>query len=584
MAAGGLSFGAATSGYEDDPQARLLNEMCVLAFKKLHEARKGRHNYIFEIGSGTGGTSSFLIPTLNPYTTRYVFSDLSQAFLSNARVRFGNFPFMEYAIFNGDIHPANQGFASHEINQILATNVIHATMHLASTMATINILLAPGGHIVFNEVHNGGTLIEDLTYGLTDGWWMMTDVERRTTYPLMQTPKWNALFTACGFTPVWHTPDEGHAFTNQSCLVARSGGGMPRTYQEAQPCLQLDPSASYLITGAVGGLGLISALIMLERGARHLHFVSRRDRVPKEAMALYSRIANSNCTIKRERCNVSSAREVARCFLEAPDRPPCQGIVHGAGVLSDGLVIRQTRKKFEDVFGPKHFGAWNLHCSSSHKARTMQLSIMFSSASGFLGSIGQSNHSSANAGIDGLIAMTSSLGLPGASISWGAVAEVGYAARHAVSTAERSVRFDHAWLALEALHTKPFSHVCINPGSHVYGQGQAPLRAATYAGVFARFRHAGQRRAPRKNLLQSSDNGPSAADAVVEAAEAADAALPVQESKVAEDEGNAEEYTEVFKAMTEIHSRWQQPQSSQPSKRGGGGNSGARSEYAAEVY
>eukprot|EP00438_Fugacium_kawagutii_P012664 Skav215619 [mRNA] locus=scaffold666:639451:639624:- [translate_table: standard] len=45
---------------------------------------------------------------------------------------------------------------------ILATNVIHATMHLASTMATIHVLLQPGGHIVFNEVQNPGTLPEEL--------------------------------------------------------------------------------------------------------------------------------------------------------------------------------------------------------------------------------------------------------------------------------------------------------------------------------------------------------------------------------------------------------------------------------------
>ena len=71
------------------------------------------------------------------------------------------FPFIEYAIFNGDKHPGDQGFNSHEMTAILATNVIHATMHLASTMATIHILLQPGGHIVFNEVQNPGTLIED---------------------------------------------------------------------------------------------------------------------------------------------------------------------------------------------------------------------------------------------------------------------------------------------------------------------------------------------------------------------------------------------------------------------------------------
>lgn len=62
---------------------------------------------------------------------------------------------------------APEGFNSHEMTAILATNVIHATMHLASTMATIHVLLQPGGHIVFNEVQNPGTLPEDRNHTLS---------------------------------------------------------------------------------------------------------------------------------------------------------------------------------------------------------------------------------------------------------------------------------------------------------------------------------------------------------------------------------------------------------------------------------
>mmetsp|Transcript_69780 Transcript_69780/g.179952 ORF Transcript_69780/g.179952 Transcript_69780/m.179952 type:complete len:589 (+) Transcript_69780:18-1784(+) len=559
---GGLSFGAATAGYEDDVQAKLCNEACVMVFRALHAVAAGSHNYIFEIGSGTGGTSSFVIPTCNPLTTRYVFSDLSQAFLSNARTRFGAFPFMEYTIFNGDIHPANQGFHCYEMNQILATNVIHATQHLASTMCTIHVLLGPGGHIVFNEVCNPGTLVEDLTYGLTDGWWMLTDIERRVTYPLMQTPSWNSLFKATGFQPVWHTPCDGYVFSQQAVLVAgvSEGQHMSRTYQDVAPCFKMDPSASYLVTGAVGGLGLLSALIMLERGARHLHFVSRRDRVPTEAMQLFSVIAGASCTIKRQRCNVSSASEVARILVDVPDAPLCQGFIHGAGVLSDGTVIRQTRQKYEEVFGPKHFGAYSLHRFSSHKLQKMQLSVMFSSGAGFLGSPGQNNHSSANCGIDGLIAMTACMGLPGGSISWGAVADIGYAARHNVAAAENSVRYDHAWLALEAVQARCSSHMCIAPGAHFSGQGALPMRAATYAGAAGRFRMSGMRKAPKMNLLQGQRPDHAAMEAGWK-----DMVAPLDSEKAEAEalpggrplSAAPAEFGDIFGAMKALHKTWQ---------------------------
>ena len=39
------------------------------------------------------------------------------------------------------------------------------------------------------------------------------------------------------------------------------------TYLGIDPMPRADPNASYLITGAVGGLGLIAAIILMEQGA-----------------------------------------------------------------------------------------------------------------------------------------------------------------------------------------------------------------------------------------------------------------------------------------------------------------------------
>ncbi|CAE7867100.1 pyiS [Symbiodinium microadriaticum] len=484
---GGLSFGAATEGYEDDPQARLCNEVCVEVFKILQDMKNPvmsseKGLYVFEIGSGTGGTSSFVLPVLNPHSSRYVFSDLSQAFLTNARARFSRFSFIEYSIFNGDKHPGDQGFNSHEISAILATNVIHATMHLASTMATIHVLLRPGGHIVFNEVQNPGTLIEDLTYGLTDGWWMLTDTERRVTYPLLRVAEWQTLFTQCGFKNVWTTPDEGHIFSQQAILVAQCGTLVKPTYLSPEPLVRADPNASYLITGAVGGLGLIAALILLEWGARHLFFVSRRDKVPDEAMVYYEQIEKSTAHIRREKCNVADPTQIARLFEETPEWPACAGVVHAAGVLSDGTITKQTRAKYEEVFGPKLHGCYYLHCSRGYSLQKLQVNLVMSSMAGFGGSPGQSNHSCGNTGIESVVDFDRKMGIAGSSIAWGAVAEVGYAARHSLANTEGAVRFEHAWAVLEALMYRPYLNVGIQPGVWESGKGALAMKQLIYAG------------------------------------------------------------------------------------------------------
>jgi len=558
---GGLSFSGATAGYEDDPQAKLCNQTCVEVFKGIHESVPHSNNYIFEIGSGTGGTTSFVLPSFNPHTTRYVFSDLSQAFLTNARGRFAQqFPFVEFTIFNGDKHPGDQGFHSHEMHQILATNVIHATMHLASTLATCHTLLGPGGHIIFNEVMNGGTVPEDLTFGLTDGWWMLTDCERRVTYPLMLTPEWCKLFTACDFKPVWHTPDQGAIYSQQAVLVAREApyedNMVPKTYHGISCNTMMDPKASYLITGAVGGLGLVSALIMIEQGAQNLHFVSRRDRVPTEAMQFYNRVASSTASIKRERCNVSSATEVARCLVDHPSAPPHFGFIQAAGVLSDGTIFRQNRQKYVEVFGPKYFGCWHLHRFSSHKPYEMQMAVMFASGAGFFGSAGQNNHSAANTGIDACAEMRACLGLPGASVSWGAVSVIGYAARHDIAKGDAAVSYDHAWAVLEVLQATPCSICGIQPGAWATGMGALPMKAMIYAGCAGRFRTIGPRSKPARPALAPSTEE-AGGEAIADLEESAAMPEPVEEPS--EEDEAMQEYKRVFEAMQEIHDGWKGP-------------------------
>jgi hypothetical protein len=545
---GGLSFAGATEGYENDPQANLLNQVCILAFSALHKQRGiEKFQHMVEIGSGTGGTTSFVLPSFNPHTSYYLFSDLSQAFLTNARLRFATaFPFVEFAIYNGDKHPGDQGFHNHQAHQILSTNCIHATMHLASTMSGCHTFLGPGGAIIFNEVQNGGTLFEDLTFGLTDGWWMLTDCERRVTYPLMRCPEWLNLFSSCMFKNMWHTPDVGAFFSQQQVLVsAVREDEMPRTHIEVPEYPRCDPSGEYLITGAVGGLGLITAVIMMELGAKHLHFVSRRDRVPTEALQWYSRVTASNVNVKRERCNVSSKTEVQRVMTEEPKAPPLMGIVNGAGVLSDGTIVRQTRAKYQEVFGPKAFGGWHTYHWSMNKERPLQCNIQYSSGAGFGGSPGQSNHSAANTCLDAMADFSCAMGMPGGSIGWGAVAEVGYAARHSIG-GDYKVPFEHAWAILEAMQMRCNCQVGISPGMQNSGFGRMPQNAAIFNGAAGRFRKGREVKAPKStataSYLRSSQQGPGM-----------DVDVPLPEPEYLPDDPAAAEYRMVFETIKQVH-------------------------------
>ena len=60
---------------------------------------EGRGLRILEVGAGTGGLTSQVLPLLERDLHSYVFSDVSAAFFSGAMQKLAGFPSVEYKIF-----------------------------------------------------------------------------------------------------------------------------------------------------------------------------------------------------------------------------------------------------------------------------------------------------------------------------------------------------------------------------------------------------------------------------------------------------------------------------------------------------
>jgi acyl carrier protein len=132
--------------------------------------------------------------------------------------------------------------------------------------------------------------------------------------------------------------------------------------------------------------------------------------------------------------------------------PPLRGIIHGAMVLDDGLLTGLTAERLQRVFAPKISGALNLDAET--RDIPLDFFVMLSSVSSLVGNVGQGNYAAANAFLDGFAEYRRSRGLPAMTINWGALAEIGVAARnvqveqalHAAGL--RSMLVDHALFAL----------------------------------------------------------------------------------------------------------------------------------------
>ena len=191
--------------------------------------------------------------------------------------------------------------------------------------------------------------------------------------------------------------------------------------------VQVRSNATYLITGATGGLGLQVASWLATQGAKHLVLVSRREPTDAIHEAITS-LTEGGVQIVTVQVDVSQADPLADLMQTiATTLPPLRGVIHAAGVADDGLLHQQDWQRFERVFAPKVWGAWHLHTLT--QSLPLDFFVLFSSAAALLGSPGQGNYAAANAFLDGLAHFRRAQQLPATSINWGPWSETGMATR-----------------------------------------------------------------------------------------------------------------------------------------------------------
>ncbi|MEO0408852.1 MAG: SDR family NAD(P)-dependent oxidoreductase, partial [Cyanobacteria bacterium P01_A01_bin.135] len=196
-----------------------------------------------------------------------------------------------------------------------------------------------------------------------------------------------------------------------------------------QPRLSISPNATYMITGGLGGLGLLVADWLVAQGARHLALVSRRAAADSpETEAQIQALEAKGGAVAVLQADVSQREELAAAIASL--NLPLGGVIHAAGVLDDGVLQQLTWDRMETVLAPKVYGAWHLHQLTQDQP--LDFFVLFSSAASLLGSPGQGSHVAANAFLDALAHHRQSQGLPALSINWGAWSGVGAAAERNV--------------------------------------------------------------------------------------------------------------------------------------------------------
>ncbi|ODA79280.1 hypothetical protein RJ55_04873 [Drechmeria coniospora] len=157
---------------------------------------------ILEVGAGTGGTTVKVLKALKSRQGErlfgsYTYTDISTGFMAAAKERFADVENIEYAALDISQSPVEQGFQEGGYDLIVASNVIHATPCLQTSLLHLRTLLSPGGRLFLQELCPDAKYV-NYVMGYLSGWWLGDD-DNRSSEPYISPERWTKELVAAGF-------------------------------------------------------------------------------------------------------------------------------------------------------------------------------------------------------------------------------------------------------------------------------------------------------------------------------------------------------------------------------------------------
>ena len=211
-------------------------------------------------------------------------------------------------------------------------------------------------------------------------------------------------------------------------FVYRDGGVQTRRWKEVADVVEpvvmpWKEKGTYLITGGVGGLGLVMAREITKQLKEVNLILTGRSRVDGDDQN--SKIVQELDSLRRTGLNVvyysmdvSNYQNVENVLGDiAQTHGTVDGVIHCAGLLRDRLIVNKTDRDWEQVLPPKVEGLVNLHRAS--RALHPDFFLLFSSTAGAVGNPGQSDYAAANGFMDAYArSMDGESGTRMLSINW----------------------------------------------------------------------------------------------------------------------------------------------------------------------
>jgi fatty acid synthase len=181
-----------------------------------------------------------------------------------------------------------------------------------------------------------------------------------------------------------------------------------------------------LITGGLGGFGLVLMQWLFKRGVKKFLITSRKTELNGEQERVIDLLRHEGAEIIISSKNVAKHAEAVDLFEIVQGK--IDSVYHLAMSLNDCFFKNMTKEKWDETVGIKAKGA--IHLDQLTRNGHVKNFVVFSSVSGKVGFPGQSNYTFGNSVMEEVCRARAEQGYHALSIQWGVMDDAGFVANN----------------------------------------------------------------------------------------------------------------------------------------------------------
>ena len=136
--------------YVDNPISKYLNTVICQLISQIASSKKETLR-ILEVGAGTGATTKKVLKALKDHSFEYLFTDIAQAFVTNAKANLSHCDNVKFVRFDINKDYRSQGIYPNSFDVIIAVGVLENAKNIPQTLKRIKEIVSPNGWFIFTE-------------------------------------------------------------------------------------------------------------------------------------------------------------------------------------------------------------------------------------------------------------------------------------------------------------------------------------------------------------------------------------------------------------------------------------------------